>query len=68
MQQCPAELPNCEKIVGVERKRRLMLHPRFAQAATLDSAQEPHRGVRHRSVRVVLQSFEEQLLGARDFL
>jgi hypothetical protein len=38
MQQCPAKLPNCGKIVGVERKRGLMLHPRLAQATTLDSA------------------------------
>src|ERR1700730_5067374 len=57
---CLPKLENCAGVVAVERDRRLELHLRLAQSG-LQSPEYPHRNMRHRAVRILLESFEEQL-------
>src|SRR5437016_14426627 len=59
---CLPKLENCAGVVAVERDRRLELHLRLAQTV-LESPEYPHRNMRHRAVRIALESFEEQLFG-----
>src|ERR1700730_9003699 len=59
---CLPKLENCAGVTAVERDRRLELHLRLAQAV-LQSPEYPHRNMRHRAVRIALESFEEQLFG-----
>src|ERR1700730_14305256 len=59
---CLPKLENCAGVVAVERDRRLELHLRLAQSG-LQSPEYPHRNMRHRAVRILLESFEEQLFG-----
>src|ERR1700694_3019800 len=61
-QHCLPKLENCAGVTAVERDRRLELHLRLAQAV-LQSPEYPHRNMRHRAVRIALESFEEQLFG-----
>src|SRR5262245_14505966 len=58
------KLKNCARIVSVERYRRLQLDLRFRQPL-LHPAEPPERVMRHRAVRIALESFYEQPLGAR---
>src|SRR4029077_10686428 len=59
---CLPKLENCAGVVAVERDRRLELHLRLAQSG-LQPPEYPHRNVRHRAVRILLESFEEQMFG-----
>src|SRR5689334_22272989 len=54
------ELENCQRVVAVERDRRLELHLCFAQSV-LTSAEYPHRPMRRRAVHIAPESFEQQL-------
>src|ERR1700730_17406679 len=59
---CLPKLENCPGVTAVERDRHLELHLRLAQSV-LHSPEYPHRNMRHRAVRIALESFEEQLFG-----
>jgi hypothetical protein len=48
----------------VEHYRSLDFNLRFGQS-TLTSAEQSHRRVRHRAVRIALDGFDEQLFGTR---
>src|ERR1700731_1801374 len=60
---CLPKLENRAGVIAVERDRRLELHLRLAQSE-LQSPEYPHRNMRHRAVRIPLESFEEQLFGS----
>src|SRR5229473_1405799 len=59
---CLPKLEKCAGITAIERNRCLELHLCFAQSV-LYSPEYPHRNMRHRAVRIALESFEEQLFG-----
>jgi hypothetical protein len=59
-----SKMRNCVRVIAVERYSRFEFQPGFGQSV-LDFAKVAHRGARHRAVCVALDSFEEQLFGAR---
>jgi hypothetical protein len=62
-----AKLENGARVIAVEVDCCLELHLRFGQSV-LSSAEDSHREVRRRAVRITLESFEEKPLGSRFIL